>query len=60
MDNLIPVVTPRERRVSRNPFDELNQLNKPVTPRERRVSRNTAELLLAGLQKSHASREACE
>ena len=53
-------VTPRERRVSRNPFNNVLRCVLSVTPRERRVSRNYSEITGDNCDISHASREACE
>ena len=39
-----PIVTPRERRVSRNFLHHYSPAIPAVTPRERRVSRNPTDL----------------
>ena len=43
----LAVVTPRERRVSRNFCFHLLHNNSTVTPRERRVSRNSPVLKIS-------------
>ena len=56
----IPLVTPRERRVSRNGVLNANHQSNGVTPRERRVSRNPSVGVNRNGEVGHASREACE
>ena len=57
---VMPGVTPRMRRVSRNlGFDDLNAAV-GVTPRMRRVSRNKKAKEKERQKAGHASHEACE
>ena len=57
---MFAMVTPRERRVSRNQKHGLIRKKVSVTPRERRVSRNNADGIQHIHSFGHASREACE
>ena len=54
------LVTPRERRVSRNGNVDTKGDKSCVTPRERRVSRNKGLAKMPTNTAGHASREACE